>query len=317
MELFRTAIQFCAFVVALSIAAVACAQDAPPAAAPAPADPAPADSAPSFLPAMGSGKLLLTQGISNVEGAAGGGLASWAVITGYETRDQIGGNAHFTYVGARSYSLTDFGASVGLFDRLELSYTRQQFDTGQTGARLGLGAGFTFDQDVFAAKLKLFGDAVYDQDSVLPQVAIGVQYKRNDKAAIVHAIGGRSADGVDYYVAATKVLLNQSLVLDATLRLTKANQTGLLGFGGDRNDNYQPQFEGSIGYLVTRRLVIGGEYRTKPSNLGFARENDWYDLFAAYALSKHLSATVAYVDLGSIATIKDQTGVFLSLQAGF
>jgi len=63
--------------------------------------------------------------------------------------------------------------------------------------------------------------------------------------------------------------------------------------------------------------VIGGEYRTKPSNLGFARENDWYDLFAAYALNKHLSATVAYVDLGSIATFKDQTGVFLSLQAGF
>src|SRR5580698_6678451 len=250
MQLFRTAIQLCAFAAALTAAAVACAQQAPLDPAPAPSEP-PADSAPSFLPPMDSGKLLLTQGVSNVEGAAGGGLASWAVITGYETRDQVGANAHFTYVGVRNYSLTDFGASVGLFDRLELSYTREQFDTGQTGARLGLGAGFTFDQDVYAAKLKLFGDAVYDQNSLLPQVAVGVQYKRNDKPAIVHAVGGRSADGVDYYIAATKVLLNQSLVLDATLRLTKANQTGLLGFGGDRNDSYQPQFEGSVGYLVT------------------------------------------------------------------
>ena len=310
MRLFRTAVRLSAIALGLAIAGAAFADDAP-----APSDTA--SDAPSILPPVDSGKLLLTQGISNIEGAAGGGLASWAVITGYETRDAIGGNAHFTYVGARSYSLKDFGASVGLFDRLELSYTREEFDTGQTGAKLGLGAGFTFDQDVYGAKLKLFGDAVYDQDSLLPQVAAGVQFKHNDQAAIIHVVGGKSADGVDYYIAATKVLLNESLVVDATLRLTKANQTGLLGFGGDRNDNYQPQFEGSLGYLVTRKLVIGGEYRTKPNNLGFARENDWYDLFAAYALNKHLSATVAYVDLGSIATIKDQTGVFLSLQAGF
>jgi hypothetical protein len=32
---------------------------------------------------MDSGRLLLTQGVSNVDGAAGGGLATWAVISGY------------------------------------------------------------------------------------------------------------------------------------------------------------------------------------------------------------------------------------------
>ncbi len=302
----------------LGLAGAAYAQDAAPAATQPPSDSAPeSDSPPSFLPPVDSGKLLLTQGISNIEGAAGGGLASWALITGYETRDAVGGNAHFTYVGVPNYSLRDYGASIGLFDRLELSYTREEFDTGSTGRKLGLGDGFTFDQDIYGAKLKLFGDAVYDQDSLLPQVAAGIQFKHNDQAAIIHAVGGKSADGVDYYLAATKVLLNQSLVIDATLRLTKANQTGLLGFGGDRNNSYQPQFEGSAGYLVTRRLVIGGEYRTKPNNLGFAQENDWFDLFAAYAISKHLSAAIAYADLGSIATFKDQTGVFLSLQAGF
>ena len=270
-----------------------------------------------MFPAVDSGKLLLTQGISNIEGAAGGGLATWAVISGYETRDAIGGNVHATYVGVPNYSLQDYGISVGFYDRLELSYTRESFDTGSTGAKLGLGKNFTFDQDVYGAKLKLFGDAVYDQDSFLPQVAVGVQYKVADRAAIIHAVGGKDATGVDYYVAATKVLLNESLVLDATLRLTKANQTGLLGFGGDRNNNYQAEFEGSAGYLVTKHLVIGGEVRTKPSNLGFAKENDWYDLFAAYAINKHLSATLAYVDLGSIATFRNQTGVFVSLQAGF
>jgi hypothetical protein len=239
------------------------------------------------------------------------------VISGYGTRDAIGANAHFTYVGLPGYELRDYGVSVGFYDRLEVSYTREAFDTGSTGGKLGLGDGFTFNQDVVGVKLKLFGDAVYDQNSLLPQVAVGLQYKHNDKGAIIQAVGGKHADGVDYYVSATKLFLNQSLVVDATLRITKANQTGLLGFGGDRNDSYGPQFEGSVGYLLTRRLVVGAEYRTKPSNLGFAKEDDWYDLFAAYALNKNLSVTLAYADLGSIATFHNQRGVYVSLQAGF
>ena len=266
---------------------------------------------------VNGGKLLLTQGVSTIEGSAGGGLATWATITGYETRDGIGANAHATYVDVNDYTLRDFGASVGLWDRVELSYAREEFDTGSTGAKLGLGKNFTFDQDVYGAKVRVIGDAVYDQDSWLPQIAVGVQYKQNDKDAIVHAVGAKSNSGTDVYVAATKVLLDQSLVLDATVRFTKANQTGLLGFGGDRNSNYSPEFEGSVGYLLTKQLVVGGEYRTKPDNLGFAKEDDWWDLFAAYAFNKHLSATLAYASLGDIATFKDQHGLYLSLQAGF
>jgi len=266
---------------------------------------------------LDSGKLLLTQGISTIEGASGGGLASWATISGYETGDGIGANAHETYVDVNNYTLQDFGASVGLFNRVELSYTREAFDTGATGAKLGLGRNFTFDQDVYGAKVRLIGDLVYDQDTLLPQIAAGVQYKVNDQVAIIHAVGGRSAQGADYYVSATKLFLAQSVVVDTTLRLTKANQTGLLGFGGDKTNAYAPEFEGSVGYLLTRHLVVGGEYRTKPDNLSFAKEDDWWDLFAAYAIDKHLSVTAAYTNLGDIATFKNQNGFLASLQAGF
>ncbi len=263
------------------------------------------------------GKLLLTHGVSTIEGSAGGGLATWAVIAGDETRNGIGAQANFSYVGLPDYQLRDFGGAIGFYDRLEVSYAHQEFDTGATGAKLGLGDGFTFDQDVFGAKLKLVGDAVYGQDTWFPQVAVGVQYKHNDQGAIIHAVGGKHADGADYYVTATKVFLDQSLVVSGAVRLTKANQTGLLGFGGDLGDSYKPQFEGSVGYLLTRRLVIGGEYRTKPSNLGFAKENNWFDLFAAYALTRNLSVTAGYVDAGSIATFGGQHGLYLSMQAGF
>ncbi len=263
------------------------------------------------------GKLLLTDGVSTVEGSSGGGLATWAVISGDETKNGVGAKISATDAHLPAYDLRVYSAAVGLYNRFELSYARSEFDTGSTGGKLGIGNGFTFDQDIYGAKVRLLGDAVYDQDNWVPQVSAGLQYKVNDKSAIIHAIGGKSADGVDYYVAATKVLLDQSLVVDATLRFTKANQIGILGFGGDKHDQYQPEFEGSVGYLLTRHFVVGAEYRTKPDNLGIAKEDNWADLFAAYAINSHLSVTAAYVDAGSVVTFQNQRGLYLSLQVGF
>jgi hypothetical protein len=262
------------------------------------------------------GKLVLTDGVSTVDGSAGGGLATWAVIDGNETRDGIGASAHVTYVPLADYSLLTEGAAIGIKDRVELSYAHQAFDTHKVGAALGLGRGFTFGQDIFGAKLRLFGDAVYDQDSALPQVSVGVQYKRANQGAVIHAVGGAHDSGTDFYVSASKILLGQSLVLDGTVRFTKANQFGLLGFGGDLHDHYSAQFEGSAAFLLTRKLALGGEVRTKPDNLGFAHEDAAWDAFAAYTLTKNVSLTAAYVDLGSIATVKGQRGAYLSLKFG-
>ena len=263
------------------------------------------------------GKLLLTNGVTSVEGAAGGGLASWAVIAGNETRDGIGGKASATLVALPDFDLTSFGAAIGVNDRLELSYTHHRFDTRAAGAALGLGRGFTFGQDIYGAKLRVIGDAVWEQDRWLPQIAIGVQHKRATRGAIIRAVGGRHDRGTDFYVAATKVVLSRSLVLNATVRATKANQFGLLGFGGDRHDHYRPQIEGSAGVMLSPRLVVGAEVRSKPNNLGFAREQKAVDAFAAWAISRNVSLTGAYVDLGDIATVRRQRGAFLSMQGSF
>jgi hypothetical protein len=262
------------------------------------------------------GKLLATGGVSQVEGAGGGGLANWALITGYGTRDGIGANVHYTAVPLPDYTLQTTGVAVGLFDRLELSYAWQAFDTQDVGAALGLGRGFTFHQSIFGAKLKLIGDAVYDQDSWLPQIAVGLQHKENDRAAVIAAIGGKSSVGTDFYLTATKLFLAESLLVDATLRETKANQFGILGFGGDKHNDYSTQFEGSGAYLFSRRFALGAELRTKPSNLSIVHEGAAWDLFAAYFFSKNLSITPAYADLGNIAIENDQQGAYLSLQAG-
>lgn len=264
-----------------------------------------------------SGKLIATAGLIQIEGAGGGGLAPWALITGYGTRDAVGANVHGTVVRVTNFTLSTLGVAVGLYDRVELSYARQFFDTGGTGRALGLGGGYQFSQDVFGAKLRLFGDGILDQDSWLPQVAVGLQYKVNNRGDVLRAIGAKSDQGADFYVAATKLFLAQSLLLNATVRMTRANQTGILGFGGDRSNAYHPEFEGSAALLLSRHWAVGGEYRTKPDNLRFARESDWYDLFVTWLPAKWASVTLAYVDLGSIATRKHQEGVYASLQLGF
>jgi hypothetical protein len=264
-----------------------------------------------------SGRLLLTGGVNTIEGAAGGGLTPWAVIGGYGTRDQFGGNAFLSHVEIDDYRLEVQGVVVGLFDRLELSYARQRFDTRQVGAALGLGAGFTIRQEVFGAKLRLAGDAVLDQDRWLPQLALGLEHKRNNRGGLLRAIGARDDEGTDVYFSATKLFLGQSMLLNATLRATKANQTGILGFGGDRRDSYRLEPELSVAYLLNRHLAVGGEYRFKPNNLGIAREDDWWDLFLAWAPNKHLTLTLAYVDLGNVVIRPNQSATYLSLQVGF
>ena len=127
------------------------------------------------------GKLLLTRGISTVEGQGGGGLTPWATITGNETDRGIGGVAHVTAVDLPGYSFMSYGGAIGLFDRFELSYTRQEFDTEDVGAALGLGQGFTFAQDVWGAKVRVAGDAIYDQDTWMPQIAVGANWKKNNR----------------------------------------------------------------------------------------------------------------------------------------
>ena len=67
------------------------------------------------IPADISGRLLLTGGVSQIEGAAGGGLTPWAFIGGYGTKDQIGANAFTTEVQSQAYTVKAQGVLLGLF----------------------------------------------------------------------------------------------------------------------------------------------------------------------------------------------------------
>ena len=281
-----------------------------------------------------TGKLLLTGGVSSVDGAAGGGLTPWAVIGSNATDGEVGASAFVTVVGTKDYHLNGYGAAMGFNDRFELSLARQDFDTKGTGTALGL-PGLHLKQTILGAKARVYGDAVLDSDTLTPQIALGVQYKTLGSTGLdgtLTALGAKR-DGVDFYVSATKLLLGQSLLLNATLRATKANQNGLLGYGatlGGKEDKYSLQPEFSVAYLLSRNLAIGAEYRfmrnkleTAGSTAGLGnglRAEDWKDIFVAWAPSKNFSLTLAYVDLGPIVPAvakRKQTGFYLSGQVAF
>jgi hypothetical protein len=284
-------------------------------------------SAQAIAPSGGKGKLLLTGGVSSIDGAAGGGLSPWAVTGSYASRGEVGGNAFVTRVKTQGYGLTTAGVAFSFDDRIEASVARQKFDTGATGAALGL-PGLRLQQDIIGLKARLLGDAVLDSDRWLPQVAVGVQIKRSDAGALAPTLSalGAKDTGTDVYLSATKLLLAHGVLVNATLRATKANQNGLLGFGGTQHTSARWLPEFSLAKLLRRDLAVGVEWRAKPDNLNPSvlgdalKEDDWADLFVAWAPNKHLSLTLAYVDLGRIVpglAPKRQTGAYLSAQVAF
>lgn len=268
------------------------------------------------------GKFIATGGVSTVEGSAGGGIVPWALITGYGTRDSWGASAFATRVATQDYTLASYGIAVGIADRVEVSLARQDFE----GDLVPLDQ-LRIRQDIVGVKLRLAGDAVYEQDNWLPQIAIGLQHKKNKGVGGLGALGvtnvkqlGAGSDrGTDFYVTATKILFEQSLLVNATLRSTRANQMGILGFGGDKESGRRLMPELSVGYLLTRKLVMGAEYRRKPRNLSVDDEKAYKDIFLAWVPNRHFSLTAAYADLGTITVFnpKTQRGAYLSAQAAF
>ena len=272
----------------------------------------------TFPPGDGNGKLLLTGGVSSIDGAAGGGLTPWAVIGSYATSGELGATAFITRAKTQDYGLTTYGAAIGFKDRVEVSIARQAFDASVVVPDT------TLTLDIVGVKVKVAGDAVLDSDTWMPQIAVGAEFKRvNPGPAVGGVLDSVAAkrDGIDLYISATKLFLAQGILVNGTLRATKANQNGLLGFGSADKGGYSIEPELSLAWLLRRNLAVGAEYRFKPNNLGFAgdafREQAWKDLFVAWAPTKNVSITAAYVDLGNIVGHAHQTGGYVSVQLAY
>ncbi len=287
-----------------------------------------------------TGKLVLTGGVSSVDGAAGGGLTPWAVVGSNATAGEVGVSANVSRLSTQDYGLTTYGAALGYRERVEVSLAQQSFNAGPALALngiapFGVSPGQHIRMDIAGLKVRVAGDAILESDSLMPQIAVGVQYKRTHPGSLGSVLDflGTRTSGTDLYVSATKLFLAQGVLVNATLRNTNANQNGLLGFGsaapGRNSRSWQPEV--SVALLLRNNLAVGAEYRRMPNNLealgraaglGDAlRADDWKDVFVAWAPSKNLSLTLAYVQLGrivpGITDNRKQSGAYLSAQVAF
>ena len=166
-----------------------------------------------------TGKLLLTGGVSSIDGAAGGGLTPWAVIGTNATDGEIGASAFVSRAVSQDYSLNVMGAALGYKDRFEVSVARQDFDASPAIALNGIAPfgvqpGQKIKMDILGLKLRVAGDAVLDSDTLMPQIAVGLEYKKVDPGSIgsvLKFLDAKTQD-TDFYVSATKLFLAQGIV---------------------------------------------------------------------------------------------------------
>ncbi|WP_250080090.1 DUF3034 family protein [Halomonas llamarensis] len=247
--------------------------------------------------------------MSAIEGAAGGGLSPWAVLTSTASESELGVTASATRARLDDYRLSVIGTSVNIHDRMEFSIARQTFELTTLGGEI--------EQDIYGGKARLFGDVLYHPLGIW---SVGVLHKRLVDGTVPTALGADDTRGTDAYISASKLLFNaflgRNVLVNGTLRNTSANQGGLLGFGGDQGGRDWVA-EGSVGVFITPNWIVGTEYRQKPDNLSVAQEDDWQSLYSAYFFNKHVSLTGAWLDLGDIAGLPSQRGGYVSLQAAF
>ena len=259
---------------------------------------------------LAGSKIIATGGATSIEGSAGGGIVPWAVINGYGSSDEWAATAFASQVGVNDFTLKSVGASLSYDNQWEWSLARQTFKLERLGTELR--------QDIFGLKYHVAGELLYTN---MPQLSLGIQYKKHRDFALPQAVGARDDSGIDLYLAASKVILDaiagRNLLLNGTLRATKANQTGLLGFGSSHSNDYQLLFEGSVAILLNYNLTVGAEFKQKPNELAFANEQHWRDIFMAWFINKNVSVTAGYVELGNIAGFTNQQGYYLSVEGAW
>ena len=101
---------------------------------------------------------------------------------------------------------------------------------------------------------------------------------------------------------------------------------GLITAGGGKVHRVEDWGRRQLAYLINKHWAVGAEYRMKPDKLNPSvpgdalKEQDWKDVFVAWAPSKNFSLTAAYVDLGKVVPgvqPKRQRGIYGSIQLAY
>ncbi|MHB1678615.1 MAG: DUF3034 family protein [Sulfuriferula sp.] len=266
--------------------------------------------------------------ITDIDGQAGGGLVPWALLSS-------GPTVAITHISTQNLGINGIAVNTSFADRVEVSYAHNMLDIAGSPLAAGngpLSGGNNADAvDNFGLKVKL-----NDMSDSMPQFALGLLYKQASGDLVSNVLNpglGLSDSSTDLYGAVSKMLNlgGKNVLLNGVLRATKANQFGLLGFGGGTsvgaNSNYSIVPEVSAEVFAASNVVFGAEYRGEPNNSVAAtdavlHQNSEYDIHVVYVANKNFTLTAAYLNLGKVApgvtgTTSSQNGMLLQAQVNF
>lgn len=257
--------------------------------------------------------------ITNIDGQAGGGLVPWALLSS-------GPTVAITHLGTPNLSINSVAVNTSFANMVEVSYAHNMLSV--TGSTLPAYANID-NVDNLGLKVKL-----NDMGDSMPQFALGLVYKQasGNLADFLKTAAGIDKSGTDVYAAASKIVNigGKTVLLNGVLRASKANQLGLLGFGGGTTvgakTGYSVKPELSVEVFAAENVIVGAEYRAQPSNgvtgtEGIVHQNAAYDFHIVYVANKNFTLTAAYTNLGQVAPAftgsNKQNGMLLQGQVNF
>lgn len=293
-------------------------------------------------------RLIMSGGINSFEGTSGGGITPWALIGGYGSDQEFDVTVNAQLLDVGRYRLTTAGITFAAWERVELSLQKQSLAVSDdvlsdafsllTDGAVTSAQSTDIEQDIIGLKVRLLGDALFAEYTSLPQMSLGMQYKKNRDMdtslaifdgstplpgiGVPRVLGATEDSGIDVYLSASKIWLGGAggshVLGNFTLRASRANAFGLLGFETATDGSYELEYEGSLALIPAASWVMGAEFRTQSDRLGpLAPEQTVWDLFVAWFPSKQVSATLAWVDLGTLPFEDEARGIYLSVTGNF
>jgi len=257
-----------------------------------------------------------------IEGYSGGAITPLAYMCNYCNcgcggRDPTGPTVSYSFMGISTKHLHTLAITQAVANRVEFGYAVNQLTLGSLYDDVKKKTPMDpVRRDLFLhhlnVRVKLLDENSFNLP--LPAVSVGVHFKYNYGLVQINrrlgkAFNGIGLDkhyGVDYTLTATKMFptlaFGRPVIVTGGLRLSKAGQIGLLGFG----KTYRGSFEGSVVVLPADWLVLGYEFREKRNPYGkipglIGDEDNWHALSASVIVNRHLTISALAGLLGHVA----------------
>jgi len=272
-----------------------------------------------------------------IEGYSGGAITPLAYLCNY-CNCGCGGKhltyptVSYSYMNISTKHLHTFAITQSFYNRIEFGYAVNHLTIGSLYDDIKKVGMDTVRDDVYLHHFNVRAKLIEENDFGLPLPAVtaGVHFKYNHGVDQMNrrvnkaftAIGYDKNCGTDFTLTMTKMfpklLCGRPVILTGGLRLSKASQLGLLGFG----HSYRATFEGSVVALPTDWLVVGYEFRQKKNPYreipGLVEsEDNWHALSASVIVNKHLTISALAGFCGHIANANADTTWGLQIRYEF